>query len=209
MESAPIIRQVAPHVTEFAFEARIDPAIHDRVLRLAEALKRHMAGGIEEVVIGYHSVGVRTRPEATARLTRTWPEVLAALPDSDLVTRHRSHAIPVRFDGADLGDICLHSGMSVADVVQLFCRVEYRVYMNGFLGGFPYMASTPEALRKPRRDSPRPNVKAGTLALAGEQAGIYQVDSPGGWNLLGQCLTDVGGLSLQPGDTVRFVEAQP
>lgn len=207
MESKPLIRRVASHVTEFAFQARIDPDVHGRVLTLADAFTRARLDGIEDVVIAYHSVGVRTRSDTTERLNARWPEILADLDHADVRLPHATHLIPVAFTGEDLGDLARFAGMSPDEVVRAFCDRDYRVYMNGFLGGFPYLASVPEPLRMPRRERPRPLVKAGSVAVAGEQAGIYRVDSPGGWNLIGMAAIDMDDLSLKPGDTIRFIEA--
>jgi KipI family sensor histidine kinase inhibitor len=209
MDSKPEIRRVAPHVTEFVFDARIDPLVHEQVLRLADALDRAMVDGIEDIVIAYHSLGVRTRPDATERLQARWPDLLDSLRYARHELRHHLHTIPVAFDGEDLADVARFAGMSEGDVVRLFCETDYRVYMSGFLGGFPYLASVPEPLRRPRRETPRPHVKAGTVALAGEQAGIYRVDSPGGWNLLGRTEIDLDSLVLRPGDRVRFKDVSP
>lgn len=206
MDPQPVIRRVAPHVVEFAFDARIDPLVHEQALRLADALGQAGLDGIDEIVTGYHSVGVRTRPDATDRYRSRWPAIMASLRPSDRTLPHRTYELPVEFRGDDLADIARYAGMTIPDVVRLFCSAEYRVYMNGFLGGFPYMASVPEPLRVPRRDTPRPLVKAGTVALAGEQAGIYRVDSPGGWNLIGHVRPDADALDLRPGDQVRFRE---
>jgi KipI family sensor histidine kinase inhibitor len=209
MEPKPLIRRVAPHVTEFAFQASIDPDVHERVLKLADALTRARMDGIEDVIIAYHSVGVRMRSDATSRLSVRWPEILADLAYSDVRLTHAAHVIPVSFGGEDLPELARFAGMAADEAVRLFCERDYRVYMNGFLGGFPYMASVPEPLRMPRHDRPRPLVKAGSVAVAGEQAGIYRVDSPGGWNLIGSMTIHMDGVPFKPGDTVRFVEADP
>jgi KipI family sensor histidine kinase inhibitor len=209
METKPVIRRVAPHVTEFAFEARIDPDVHERVLKLADAWTRARIDGIDDITVAYHSVGVRTRSDATGRLSACWPELLAALTVADVPSTHATHVIPVSFDGEDLPELARFAGMTADDAARLFCSTDYRVYMNGFLGGFPYLASVPEPLRMPRRERPRPLVKAGTVALAGEQAGIYRVDSPGGWMLVGRAAIDVDEVPFKPGDTVRFIEADP
>lgn len=207
MESGPLIRHVAPHVIEVAFEARIDPLVHERVLRLARALAQATMDGIEDVVIAYHSLGVRTRPEATERIISRLPAILAKGDDADVRLPYASHLIPVAFTGEDLPELARFAEMPPDEAVRIFCEREYRVYMNGFLGDFPYLASVHQRLRMPRRDRPRPRVNAGSVAIAGEQAGIYRVDSPGGWNLIGMAAIDMDDLSLKPGDTIRFIPA--
>jgi inhibitor of KinA len=98
----------------------------------------------------------------------------------------------------------------VADVIRIHSGREYLVYMMGFTPGFPYMGKLDDAIVTPRLDTPRTLVKAGTVALAGAQTGIYPLDSPGGWRLIGWTpLTLFDPASdapflFAPGDTVRF-----
>jgi inhibitor of KinA len=85
--------------------------------------------------------------------------------------------------------------------------------MVGFLPGFPYMGILDERIAMPRRETPRLAVPAGSVGIAGLQTGVYPVQSPGGWRIIGR--TDVELFTadatpptlVQPGDTVRFVRA--
>jgi inhibitor of KinA len=122
--------------------------------------------------------------------------------------------IPTIFDeraGPDLeyvSDIC---GLSPSKVIELFTSVTYRVYMVGFLPGFAYMGEVDVRLSMPRKQQPRQAVPKGSVGIAGRQTGIYPLESPGGWQLIGR--TDVELFApqnesptlFQPGDLVRFV----
>ncbi|MBL7761221.1 MAG: 5-oxoprolinase subunit PxpB [Sediminibacterium sp.] len=127
--------------------------------------------------------------------------------------RHRLIEIPVCYDpelGPDIETLATHAGISVDDVIRKHTATIYRVYMIGFLPGFAYMASVDPAIRMPRKLQPRPLVAAGSVGIAGEQTGIYPVNSPGGWQIIGQTplpMLDVSQESpclLEPGDLVRF-----
>jgi KipI family sensor histidine kinase inhibitor len=86
----------------------------------------------------------------------------------------------------------------------------YRVFMIGFLPGFPYMGIVDPQIALPRLQKPRTRVPAGSVGIAGEQTGIYPVDSPGGWNIIGRTPLQLfnaekeSTVFFQPGDRVKF-----
>jgi KipI family sensor histidine kinase inhibitor len=100
--------------------------------------------------------------------------------------------------------------VSEEDVVMMHARVTYRVYMVGFIPGFAYMASVDPRIAVPRRATPRERVPAGSVAIAAGQTGIYPMETPGGWHLIGR--THVRPYDpardepflFRPGDEVRF-----
>lgn len=125
----------------------------------------------------------------------------------------RTVEVPVCYDGSlapDLADVADRCSLTAAEVVALHCGAEYAVAFVGFSPGFPYLTGLPERLNVPRHDSPRPRVAAGSVAIAGDQAGIYPHATPGGWRILGRTplrLFDSGAASpalLALGDRIRF-----
>jgi KipI family sensor histidine kinase inhibitor len=121
--------------------------------------------------------------------------------------------IPVRYDGTDLDEVATLSGLTTDEVIRLHSTAEYSVAFCGFVPGFAYLTGLPEALRVPRRKSPRSRVDAGSVAIAGEFSGIYPRASPGGWQLIGHTSAVVWDSQrkppalLAPGTRVRFVPA--
>lgn len=120
--------------------------------------------------------------------------------------------IPVRYDGPDLQDVAVAADLSPEDVIRLHSSETYRVYFLGFTGGFPYLGGLPAALASvPRLDASRKRVPKGSVGVAGGQTGVYTLDSPGGWRILGttdETLFDATRnppARLSPGDAVRFV----
>ncbi len=172
--------------------------------------------GIDDVFITYHSVGIRISPflkHDIEPLLRDWLSTWLQVQPTTSDKQHSfaSHVIPVRFGGdfgIDLQDVAAFARISEQNAVRMFCENEYRVYMTGFIGGFPYLGTVPEVLRKPRLAKPRKKVIAGSVGIASYQAGIYPVETPGGWNLIGRTEVDITSLSLQPGDRIRFTEAK-
>jgi KipI family sensor histidine kinase inhibitor len=124
--------------------------------------------------------------------------------------------IPVRYggaDGPDLLEVSRLTGLTVPEVIAAHSGASYEVRFVGFSPGFPYLSGLPEKLHMPRRETPRKSVPAGSVAIAGAQAGIYPVRSPGGWNVIGRTdlvLFDAAKdpiTTLAPGDRVRFEPA--
>jgi KipI family sensor histidine kinase inhibitor len=124
---------------------------------------------------------------------------------------NREHRILVRYDGEDLPAVAERTGMSVDDVIRVHSSRTYTVDLLGFVPGYAYLSELPVELQLPRRQQPRPRVAAGTVAIAGSHTGIYPLDTPGGWHLIGR--TEVALFDplrappalLSPGDSVRFV----
>lgn len=123
--------------------------------------------------------------------------------------------VPVCYEpecAPDLADVANLLAMSVREVVTLHTSAEYIVKFVGFVPGFAYLTGLPAQLHVPRLDSPRPRVAAGSVAIAGDQAGVYPSDVPGGWRLIGRTpvlmfdATRERPALLSHGDRVKFVE---
>jgi KipI family sensor histidine kinase inhibitor len=123
--------------------------------------------------------------------------------------------IPVCYDlefGPDLQEVANHAKIPAREVIRLHSSATYRVHFLGFTPGFAYLCGLPEALHVPRLATPRKHVPAGAVAIAGSQAGIYPVDSPGGWLLIGRTPVSMFDpkatrpTRLEPGDQVKFSE---
>jgi KipI family sensor histidine kinase inhibitor len=194
--------------------ARIDPATSGRVIALARAVRRSRPGLLRDVVVGYCSMTVYFDPLATdAGQLRSELQALAAeLPES-APEEGASFEVPVCYGGEygpDLADVAAFAKCSNDEVIALHTGVSYRVYVVGFVPGFPYMASVDSRIAMPRRATPRTRVPAGSVAIAAGQTGIYPTETPGGWHLIGRTNvkpydpTRPAPFLFQPGDHVRF-----
>ena len=169
---------------------------------------------VVEVIPGMNNITVVLRRpqemawEAIDKLQRWWEESEALEPES------RAIQIPVVYGGTggpDLGVVADHCGLTEKQVVELHSSVDYVVWFLGFQPGFPYLGGLSPRLHTPRRAEPRVSVPAGTVAIGGEQTGVYPLTSPGGWQLIGHTTTPLfePGLEtpilLRPGDTLRFI----
>jgi inhibitor of KinA len=122
--------------------------------------------------------------------------------------------IPVRYGGEfgpDLDEVARHAGLSPERVVDLHASARYLVHFLGFSPGFPYLGGLPPELATPRLAVPRKLVRAGSVAIGGSHAGIYPMDSPGGWRILGRTPVRLFDADASPpallamGDGVRFI----
>ena len=131
---------------------------------------------------------------------------LATLTDDD--EPGREHVLRAIYDGPDLEDVSLATGLSVADVIAAHSAAEYTVALMGFAPGFAYLDGLDARLELPRRPTPRPRIAAGSLAFAGAQTAVYPFAGPGGWHLIGRVIEtrmfDEHGPLLALGDRVRF-----
>ncbi|MGM0581840.1 MAG: 5-oxoprolinase subunit PxpB [Bacteroidota bacterium] len=121
--------------------------------------------------------------------------------------------IPVCYEAEyapDIESLAKELKLSPDKIISMHTSVTYDVFMMGFLPGFPYLGKLPNELECKRKSTPRKQVKAGSVAIAGNQTGIYPSDAPGGWQLIGQTpLKIFDALKEEPflikmGDKVKF-----
>jgi inhibitor of KinA len=198
---------------EFADE--INDAINDRVHALADALRAQARPEIRDLIPAYASLLVCYTPQRVsfAEMGALLRDTLATL-DTRAPRTARLVEIPTRYGdtfGPDLAFVAQHNRLTENEVIRLHTSVEYRVYFIGFLPGFAYLGSVPESIAVPRMETPRARVPTGSVGIAGRQTGIYPMESPGGWRIIGRTELSLFDsqrdppVLLQPGDRVRFV----
>lgn len=196
---------------------QIDEAVQRRIRAICARLEKEMPAGAIEIVPAFTTVAIHydprhTRYAALAAQVRSLTKDL----DEEAVTPARIVTIPVRYGGAsgpDLEHVAEHAGLDIDRVVALHTGGEYLVHMIGFAPGFPYLGGLDPRIACPRRDEPRAHVPAGSVGIGGNQTGVYPLESPGGWQIIGRTAIklfdaqrDPAAL-LRPGDRVRFVES--
>ena len=184
-----------------------------RVMGMVDALEHNRPAGVLDVVAAFDSVAVHFAG-ADGIAIRKWIEVA---PVTDRLPAGQEWQIPVCYGGAhgpDLDELAAQTGMSTDEVIALHSGAIYTVAAVGFSPGFPYLLGLPERLWLPRRRTPRLAVPAGSVAVAGGQAGIYPFTSPGGWHVLGRTAVTLFDphaarpALLRSGDRVRFVAVE-
>lgn len=190
----------------------IEPATANRVAALAQAMRRALGQQLIDLIPSYASLLVLFDPQS---LSHDDCEIqlhacLAKL-DNNPSPPGKLVELPVCYDGADLATVATTTGLSPDEVIELHCQTTYHCYAIGFAPGFAYLGQLNERLQLPRLDTPRKNVPAGSLAIAGQQTAIYPTNSPGGWHLIGRCpqamldVTQTPPCPISVGDQIRFV----
>ena len=199
------------------FGDRIDRGLSAAVIGLAERIRVADLGGITETVPTFRSLLVHYDPLATSaeRLTGQISGLIAGLIGDRAAAQAatRLWRIPACHEAGfapDLAVVAATTGLTPDEVIALHGAERYHVYMVGFVAGFPYLGDLSEALRLPRRETPRVKVPAGSVAIAAGMTAVYPYESPGGWHLIGRTpapLFDARAeppALLWPGDAVLF-----
>jgi inhibitor of KinA len=208
------VKPVGESAVLVQFENEISEQVNARVISLAARLQKKPPRGFLEAAPAYASVLVRFDPFRTdgRRLARALTKLTAE--KTQEVCAGKTVEIPVCYGGEygpDLGFVAEHAGLSAAEVVKLHSGRDYRIYMLGFLPGFPYLGGLDERLHTPRLSSPRTKIPAGSVGIGGRQTGVYPIVSPGGWQLIGRTPLrlfqpeNAAGLPYAAGDSIRFV----
>jgi KipI family sensor histidine kinase inhibitor len=192
------------------FPGKSGEAALPRVAGLVAALEVGRPAGVLDVVPSFASVAVHFEGVDGIEI-RDW---ILSVKAADCLSAGEERRIPVCYGGEcgpDLEALADHAGLSVQEVIGLHSSACYTVAAVGFSPGFPYLLGLPERLQMPRRQTPRLAVPAGSVAVAGGQAGVYPFVSPGGWHLLGRTNVTLFDPKaerpalLKTGDRVRFV----
>ncbi|PIC56280.1 kinase inhibitor [Sporosarcina sp. P12(2017)] len=204
----------------------IHPSIHQQVKNLSFLLDEYPFDGFIESVPAYNSLAVYYSPylvyqskngfqidgtpiEKVTDYMNTLAVQISELP----VTEGRLVEIPVLYGGEfgpDLHIVAETHGMSIEEVIKIHTTPEYLVYMIGFAPGFPFLGGLDERIATPRKLTPRTSIPPGSVGIAGKQTGVYPLETPGGWQIIGRTPTDlfVPDMSppslLQSGDKIKF-----
>jgi len=215
----PVFRPMGDRSLLVELGETIAPDVNRRVQELMLQLQQARLPGVREFAPGYRSLLVVFDPltispaELKARITEVAGRPgSAGLPQAKLLT------VPVFYGGEygpDLEGVAGHLGISTDEVIRLHTETMYRVYMIGFTPGYPYMGELPAALAVPRRSTPRTRVPKGSVGIAQRQTGIYSVESPGGWQIIGWTPIELFDPTrqlpslLEMGDRVKFEAVRP
>ncbi len=192
----------------------VDPAVNAKVRTMALTMKNNLPAGIKEIIPTYRSLLVvydpgQTNPYILEHFMDELEEGAEkeSIPDSTVVK------IPVCYGGdygPDIETVASVNGITVKDVISIHSEPEYLIYMVGFTPGFPFLGGLSEKLTTPRLKTPRLKVPKGSVGIANNQTGVYPVESPGGWQLIGQTPLNLFDPSrsnpflYQAGDKIKF-----
>ena len=197
------------------FGEYIDETVNDSVNRLARKIQEHHLDGIQEMIPTFRSLLILFDPERTSmRRVRSEIERLDITASESESKERRILRIPCCYGGKygeDLKDMEQVTGLSREEIISIHSGTDYRVYMLGFLPGFAYLGGLDERIAAPRLKTPRLSIPAGSVAIGGNQTGVYPIDSPGGWRIIGSTPiafcdpSKENPILCKAGDYIRFV----
>ncbi|WP_245613711.1 5-oxoprolinase subunit PxpB [Alkalihalobacterium bogoriense] len=198
----------------FSFGDNISFSVHKYIRYFCNELEKRQIKGIIEWVPSYHTVTIYYDPVVYSyEEIRTILERLYEKSKTTTLTKARLVTIPVLYDkevGPDLHKVAQFHQFSIDKVIEIHSSPLYLVFMIGFTPGFPYLGGMDEAIAIRRLENPRVRVHAGSVGIAGNQTGIYSVDSPGGWHIIGRTPVPLFEMKknppvlLQAGDFLTF-----
>ena len=208
-----------PHAALVRFADAVGDEAFARAGAIRVELERNPPEGLLEFVPACTTVLLEFSAREVPSLDDAMPDILEQLQMATVVALPLAPVkeIPVIYDGQDLERVARAHDLTTAEVCRLHMEPVYKVYMLGFAPGFPYLGDLNTRLHTPRLVTPRARVPAGSVAIGGQHTGIYTVDTPGGWNIIGHTPAKVfeparrspdndGAMFLlKQGDRVKFV----
>ncbi len=197
------------------FGNSIKPEINAKIRNMVIAIEKQTLEGILEIIPTYRSILIIYNPLIIdyKQVTNYLKETVTSLGD-ETQEGIRIVELPTVYGGEygpDIEFVANHNSLTIEEVIKIHSSTDYLLYMLGFTPGFGYLGGMSKEIETPRLQVPRTKIPAGSTGIAGSQTGIYPIDSPGGWQLIGRTpvkLYDPVGtppILLNAGDFVRFV----
>lgn len=169
----------------------ISESILRYITSICNFLEEYSFEGFTEYVPGFTTVTIFYDPLVTDYETvePMMEEMLEAISEEDSKVAQITVEIPVLYggpQGPDLSFVAAHAGITEEEVIAIHTSAEYLVYMIGFAPGFPYLGGLDQRIATPRKEAPRIRIPVGAVGIAGGQTGIYPIETPGGWQIIGQ-----------------------
>lgn len=205
-----------------SFGEVIHPAIHTKVQQFIATLEANRFEGIIEYVPAFTTVTIYYKPSNFANRVGKTPyeivknkvEALLQLLKTEGESTSRIVEIPVCYGdefGPDLDYVANYHQLTEEEIIKIHSSEDYLVYMIGFAPGFPYLGGMNKRLATPRKGNPQAAIPKGSVGIAGEQTGIYPLETPGGWQIIGRTPLslfkplDQKPVLLKAGDSIRFI----
>ena len=197
------------------FGDTIEKELNARIAAVVESLKKKNIDGILDILPTYMSVLINYDPVKISYGEMV--DTLKGLSKADSGEQSdevRLIEIPTIYGGEygpDIDFVAENAKMSKEEVIKIHSGTDYLVYMMGFMPGFTYLGGLDERIATPRLKSPRLKIEPGSVGIAANQTGMYPLESPGGWQLIGRTPlklfddTKEPPVFIQAGDYIRYV----
>ena len=196
------------------FGKEISPPINARIKAVVQLLKGQQIAGVVDMIPSFCGLLINYDPRVISySQMKKRLEKLLQLDVQTSVTATKIFEIPVCYGkeyGTDIENIAKLAKLTEKEVIEIHSSKDYLIYMLGFLPGFSYLGGLDERIHTPRLANPRLKIFAGSVGIGGSQTGIYPLDSPGGWQLLGMTPVKTYDpnreipILFEAGDYIRF-----
>ncbi|MDO4306912.1 MAG: 5-oxoprolinase subunit PxpB [Eubacteriales bacterium] len=197
------------------FGKEISPEINRKIAATVQLMRDQYIEGVVDVIPAFCSLLINYDPRVIAyEEIKERIQCLLKVEVKGSENRKKVYEIPVCYGGEygpDIANIAQHAGLSEEEVIKIHSSRDYLIYMLGFLPGFCYLGGLDERIHTPRLANPRIKINAGSVGIGGSQTGIYPLDSPGGWQLMGMTPVKTYDpdrevpILVEAGDYIRFV----
>lgn len=208
------IKPYGPQAILVEWPNKIDDQILDDIIQFTSTILSNEKEDLVNYTPGYNSLLLQYSSEVNFNIKKNQILQLYNSPQKILDHIPKDWHIPVCYDdqfGLDIS-VFAKNGLHKKEVIKLHTSSLFRVYMIGFLPGFLYLGGLPKALIMDRKDTPRSLVPKGSVAIGGQQTGIYPMASPGGWQIIGRTPLTLFDLNkdaptpIRQGDNIQFYE---
>lgn len=198
------------------FGSEISEETNQQIRLFVDYLREHNMEGVIEWVPAYTTLTIFYQPDKIVckDLCKKLEDIQDSLQKADFQSQSTVYEIPVLYGGEvgpDLSEVASYHKLSEDEVVSIHSAKPYLIYMMGFVPGFPYLGGMPKQIATPRRENPRAKIEAGSVGIAGEQTGVYPLETPGGWQIIGRTPVKLYDpereepILLSAGSYIRFV----
>ena len=209
------IHQISETSVLIEFGNEINPETNKKIRILCEYLENNPFHGLVEYIPYFTSVSIIYDPLKINPFEKVREKLESILSSLDFSSEYEEHIveIPVCYGneyGPDIEYVAEVNNISVNEVIDIHSKGKYLVYMIGFAPGFPYLGGMSEKIATPRRKTPRTAVPKGSVGIAGMQTGVYPIETPGGWQIIGRTPLKLFDLNrkdstlLKCGDIAKF-----
>lgn len=212
------IRFINEQTIMIYFENEITEVTYQNVMSMMRWISEKNISAVQDIVPSYRAILIYFDDQVISASKLIENLELTKFDDKNIidVKQHkRIIKIPVRYGGEfgpDIEEVAEYNQISTKQVIEKHTDRPYLIYMLGFMPGFPYLGGLDESLHTPRRNEPRLKIKAGSVGIANNQTGLYPLDSPGGWQIIGRTPVIVFSSKRNPmtlykaGDWIQFYE---
>ena len=172
---------------------------------------------VEDILILKDHIGLFYNPYKTTykNIKSKINSLLSDISISLRSNKKRNWKIPICYNSElalDIKNVSKILKIDTKEFIKKHKESSYIVDMIGFLPGFLYLGGLNNSLSLPRKKVPRKIIPKGSIGIAEKQTGIYNIESPGGWNIIGRTPLELFDkkseppLKMRQGDTITFYE---